>query len=144
MELKKVDQAISRTVENVILFVTMGNEPDKGGINPNNLKAMQQLFMNESVGRALIADYTTKADFIIPDLNKVLGPNKYQIVNEDIRDGLQNIIVGKENYFSTQVSNIPREIKKKLGMLLLMIFCNPKLSKYVKLLDLKIILLLNL
>lgn len=103
MELKKVDQAISRTVENVILLITMGNEPDKGGINPNNLKAMQQLFMNESVGRALIADYTTKADFIIPDLNKVLGPNKYQIVNEDIRDGLQNIIVGKENYSSTQV-----------------------------------------
>jgi hypothetical protein len=103
MELKRVDQAISRTVENVILLITMGNTPDKGGVNPNNLKAMQELFLNESVGRALIADYTTKADFIIPDLNKVLGPEKYQIVNEDIKEGLQNIIVGKENYSSTQV-----------------------------------------
>lgn len=103
MELKKVDQAITRTIENVILLVTMGNTPDKGGINPNNLKAMQQLFQNESIGRALIADYTTKAEFIIPDLNKVLGPTKYQIVNEDIKEGLQNIIVGKENYSSTQV-----------------------------------------
>jgi hypothetical protein len=103
MELKKVDQAISRTVENVILLITMGNTPDKGGVNPKNLQAMQTLFMNESVGRALIADYTTKADFIIPDLNKVLGPEKYQIVNEDIKEGLQNIIVGKENYSSTQI-----------------------------------------
>lgn len=103
IELKKVDQAITRTIENVILLVTMGNTPDKGGINPNNLKAMQQLFQNESIGRALIADYTTKAEFIIPDLNKVLGPTKYQIVNEDIKEGLQNIIVGKENYSSTQV-----------------------------------------
>ena len=103
LELKKVDQAITRTIENVILLVTMGNTPDKGGINPNNLKAMQQLFQNESIGRALIADYTTKAEFIIPDLNKVLGPSKYQIVNEDIKEGLQNIIVGKENYSSTQV-----------------------------------------
>lgn len=103
MELKKVDQAITRTIENVILLVTMGNTPDKGGVNPNNLKAMQQLFQNESIGRALIADYTTKAEFIIPDLNKVLGPTKYQIVNEDIKEGLQNIIVGKENYSSTQV-----------------------------------------
>ena len=103
MELKKVDQAITRTIENVILLVTMGNEPDKGGVNPNNLKAMQQLFQNESIGRALIADYTTKAEFIIPDLNKVLGSAKYQIVNEDIKEGLQNIIVGKENYSSTQV-----------------------------------------
>lgn len=103
MELKKVDQAITRTIENVILLVTMGNTPDKGGVNPNNLKAMQDLFQNESIGRALIADYTTKAEFIIPDLNKVLGPTKYQIVNEDIKEGLQNIIVGKENYSSTQV-----------------------------------------
>jgi len=103
IELKKVDQAITRTIENVILLVTMGTSPDKGGINPNNLKAMQSLFQNESIGRALIADYTTKAEFIIPDLNKVLGPLKYQIVNEDIKEGLQNIIVGKENYSSTQV-----------------------------------------
>jgi hypothetical protein len=103
MELKKVDQAITRTIENVILLVTMGNTPDKGGINPNNLKAMQSLFQNESIGRALIADYTTKAEFVIPDLNRVLGPQKYQIVNEDIKEGLQNIIVGKENYSSTQI-----------------------------------------
>lgn len=103
MELKKIDQAITRTIENVILLVTMGNTPDKGGINPNNLKAMQSLFENQSIGRALIADYTTKAEFVIPDLNKVLGPTKYQIVNEDIKEGLQNIIVGKENYSSTQV-----------------------------------------
>lgn len=103
MELKKIDQAITRTIENVILLVTMGNTPDKGGVNPNNLKAMQSLFQNESIGRALIADYTTKAEFVIPDLNKVLGPTKYQIVNEDIKEGLQNIIVGKENYSSTQV-----------------------------------------
>ena len=103
MELKKVDQAITRTIENVILLVTMGNTPDKGGVNPNNLKAMQQLFQNESIGRALIADYTTKAEFIIPDLNKVLGPTKYQIVNEDIKEGLQNIIVGSEKFSNTQV-----------------------------------------
>ena len=49
MELKKVDQAITKTIENVILLVTMGNTPDKGGVNPNNLKAMQQLFQNESI-----------------------------------------------------------------------------------------------
>lgn len=103
LELKKIDQAICRTVENVILLITMGAEPDKGGVNPNNLKAMQELFKNESVGRALIADYTTKAQFIIPDLNKVLGAEKYKIVNEDIKEGLQNVIVGSEKFSNTQV-----------------------------------------
>jgi hypothetical protein len=103
LELKKIDQAISRTVENVILMITMGAKPDDGGINPRNLQAMQSLFQNESVGRVLVSDYTTKADFIIPDINKVLGSEKYKVVNEDIRDALQNVIVGQEKYANTQV-----------------------------------------
>ena len=103
IELKKVDQAISRTIENVILLITMGTDPDKGGVNPTNLEAMQSLFQNESVGRVLVADYTTKAEFILPDIGKVIGPEKYEIVNEDIRQGLQNVIVGDEKYKNTQV-----------------------------------------
>lgn len=103
LELKKMDQAITRTVENVILLITMGSEPEKGGVNANNINAMQHLFKNESVGRVLVSDYTTKADFVIPDLNKVLGPAKYQILNDDIKQGLQNIVVGDEKYNSTQV-----------------------------------------
>ena len=103
LELKKMDQAITRTVENVILLITMGADPEKGGINPNNMAAMQNLFQNESVGRVLVSDYTTKAEFIIPELNLVLGPEKYQILNEDIKQGLQNIVVGEEKFNSTQV-----------------------------------------
>ena len=89
MELKKIDQAIVRTVENVILLITMGTEPDSG-INPHNLKAMQELFRMK-VSAELGIDYTTKAEFVIPDLKKVIGVEKYAIVNEDIREGLQNI-----------------------------------------------------
>jgi len=64
---------------------------------------MQNLFKNESVGRVLVSDYTTKAEFIIPELNLVLGPEKYQILNDDIKQGLQNIVVGEEKFNSTQV-----------------------------------------
>jgi len=103
LELKKMDQAITRTVENVILLITMGAEPEKGGINPHSLQAMQQLFLNESVGRVLVSDYTTKAEFIIPDIAKIIGPEKYQVLNEDIRIGLQNIMVGTEKYNTTEV-----------------------------------------
>jgi len=103
LELKKMDQSITRTVENVILLITMGADPDKGGVNPNNMTAMQNLFKNESVGRVLVSDYTTKAEFIIPELNLVLGPEKYQILNEDIKQSLQNIVVGEEKFNATQV-----------------------------------------
>ncbi len=51
----------------------------------------------------MVSDYTTKADFVIPDLNKVLGPAKYEILNQDIKQGLQNIVLGEEKYNSTQV-----------------------------------------
>ena len=103
LEMKKMDQAIMRTVENVILMITMGAEPDKGGINPNNVKAMQKLFQNESVGRVLVSDYTTKADFIIPDINKVVGPGKYEVINKDIKEGLQNIILNDDKYNGAQI-----------------------------------------
>jgi len=101
--MKKMDQAIMRTVENVILMITMGAEPEKGGINHNNVKAMQQLFQNESVGRVLVSDYTTKADFIIPDINKVVGSSKYEVINQDIKEGLQNIVVSDDKYNGTEV-----------------------------------------
>ena len=103
MEMKKMDQAIMRTVENVILMITMGAEPDKGGINPHNVKAMQKLFQNESVGRVLVSDYTTKADFVIPDINKVVGPAKYEVINKDIKEGLQNIILNEDKYNGAQI-----------------------------------------
>ena len=103
IELKNIDQAISRSIENVVLLVTMGNEPDKGGVNHRNLAAMQQIFKNQSVGRILVSDYTTKADFIIPDIRKVVGPEKYEVINKDIEQGLQNILIGDSKYADTQV-----------------------------------------
>ena len=103
LEMKKIDQAICRTIENVILLITLGTEPSKGGINHKNISAMQSLLSNQSVGRVLVADYTTKADFIIPDMNKVLGYEKYKIVNEDIKEGLQNILIGSEKFANTTI-----------------------------------------
>lgn len=103
LEMKKIDKAISRTIENVILLITMGNEPTKGGINAKNLQAMQSLLANPSSGRILVADYTTKGEWLIPDMNKVLGYEKYKIVNEDIKEGLQNILIGSDKFGNTQV-----------------------------------------
>tara|TARA_R100000808_G_C2152597_1_gene162161 strand:- start:821 stop:2752 length:1932 start_codon:yes stop_codon:yes gene_type:complete len=97
-ELKKMDMAVSRTMQQAILLVTMGNEPDKHGINQKNIKLMQDLFANESVGRVLIADYTTKAQFVIPQVADLLDPKKYEVVDKDIQLGLNNILVGGEKF----------------------------------------------
>lgn len=103
LELKKMDRVILKTVESTILLVTVGAEPDKGGINEKALGALQQIFQTETVGRVLVADYTTKLDFVIPDLNKVLGPTKYEVINEDIANGLSNIFWGEQKFANAMI-----------------------------------------
>jgi hypothetical protein len=102
-EMKKMDMSITRTMQQAILLITMGSEPEKGGINQKNLEAMQKLFENQSVGRVLIADYTTKAEFVIPDIGNLIGPEKYQIVDKDIQIGLNNILIGSEKFANQSI-----------------------------------------
>lgn len=103
IELKKVDQAITRSIENVVLLITMGAEKEKGGVNYKHLAAMQELFKNQSVGRVLVSDYTTKGEFLIPDLRKVTGKEKYEVLNKDIEEGLGNILLGESKYADTEL-----------------------------------------
>ena len=106
LEFKKVEAAIAKTIDYVILLVTLGAKPDDGGTDPEILKAMQGLFLQESVGRVLVADYTTKADFVIPDLNKILGSEKYKVVNKDIAQGLMNIFFDDDQKFANSMVKI--------------------------------------
>ena len=92
LELKKLDMALSRSVEHAILLITMGAEPTKGGVNPEHIKIFQELLANNAVGRAIVADYTTKGEWLVPDLMKILDPKKYEILNQDIREALGSLI----------------------------------------------------
>jgi hypothetical protein len=103
LEMKKMDMAVTRTMQQAVLLVTMGDTPDKGGVNQKNLQAMQQLFENQSIGRVLIADYTTKAQFVIPDIGNLIGPQKYEVVDRDIQIGLNNILIGSEKFANTSI-----------------------------------------
>jgi hypothetical protein len=96
-ELKNIDMAISRTVQQAILLVTMGND-EIGMPTAKQIANLRDIFQNESVGRILVTDYTTQAKFVIPEIDKILDPKKYQIVNEDIKNGLNNILIGDEKY----------------------------------------------
>jgi len=103
LEMKKMDMAVTRTMQQAVLLVTMGTDPEKGGVNQKNLQAMQQLFENQSVGKVLIADYTTKAEFVIPDIGNLIGPQKYEVVDRDIQIGLNNILIGNEKFANTSI-----------------------------------------
>ena len=102
-EMKQMDMAVSRTTNQAILLITMGSKPEEGGVNQQNLMAMQKLFENESVGRVLISDYTTDAKFVIPDIGNILDPKKYDVVNQDIQMGLNNILLSDEKFANTSI-----------------------------------------
>jgi hypothetical protein len=99
-ELKKIDQAISRTIDNVILLVTMGEKKDEhgNGMNPAAMAKMQELLQTESVGRVLVSDYSTKMTFVIPQIGEILNPEKYEIVNRDIAEGLLNVLAADDKF----------------------------------------------
>jgi hypothetical protein len=104
-EMKKMDMALTRTIQQVILLITMGSELKDGGINLNeeNLAAMQALFENQSVGRVLVADWTTEAKWVIPDIAQIIDPKKYAQVDKDIQMGLNNILIGEEKFANAAI-----------------------------------------
>lgn len=103
LEFKKAELVVAKTVDYLILLITMGAPKDKGGTDPKLINAMQDLFKSQSVGRVLVSDWTTEMEFVIPDLNKILGPEKYQVVNQDIADGLMNIFFSENKFADSMI-----------------------------------------
>lgn len=105
--LTKMDKRLARTIEHAILIVTNGEAPNQynggNGINQNNIARLQSLFSNPTINRVLVADYTTKAEWLIPDIQEILGPEKYQVVNEDIREALQSILGDGDKFANAMI-----------------------------------------
>jgi hypothetical protein len=101
LEFKKIEHAIARTVDYVVLMVTTGDKDN--GVDKRVVDGLQAMFQKESVGRVIVADYSTEAEFVIPDLSKVLGPEKYEVVNRDIANGLMNIFFEDQKFSNSYV-----------------------------------------
>ncbi len=98
-EMKHIDMAVSRTMQNVVLLIKMGYESKNGEYmyDQNAANAMKELFASESAVKTLVADFTTDVKFAIPTIGDFLDPKKYQIVNEDIKTGLNHILSGSND-----------------------------------------------
>lgn len=104
LAMRKADIALLRLLQSCVLLITTGTEPEKGGINQNNITALQTIFANESIGRVLVADWTTKGEFIQPNLD-FLSADKYKSVDDDISIGLNYVLLSNEK-FSNQATKI--------------------------------------
>jgi hypothetical protein len=99
-ELKNMDMAVSRTIQQAVLLVTMGND-EVGMPTKDQISNLRKIFENESIGRVLVTDYTTDVNFKIPAIGDILDPKKYEVVDRDIRYGLNNVLFGEEKYANT-------------------------------------------
>lgn len=107
LELKKMDKELARKIEHAILLITMGETATQwnggNGVNVRNIARVQNLFTNQTLSRVLVADYTTEAKWLIPDIKDILGPEKYKVVDQDIREGLQSILTGDDKFANAQI-----------------------------------------
>lgn len=137
LEMKKIDQAIARTMQQAVLLITMGDE--KIGLpSPKNIQAMKALFDNNSVGKVLVSDYTTNAKFVIPDIGNLLDPKKYEIIDKDIRSGLNNILFGEDKFSNASIKVKVFFARLKYGReKFLKEFLNPEIKRIGKTLGFK-------
>lgn len=111
IELSKMDRAIAKTVQQAVLHVSMGYESKEGEyfFNEEAAEKIEEIFEGEEVGKVLITDFTTKLQFIIPQIGDLLDPKKYEIVNNDIHEGLMDILFGGGS--GEKFSNLTLKIK---------------------------------
>lgn len=111
IELTKMDRAIAKTVQQAVLHVSMGYENKNGEylFNEDAAARIEEIFEGEEVGKVLITDFTTKLEFVIPQIGDLLDPKKYEIVNQDIHEGLMDILFGGGS--GEKFSNLTLKIK---------------------------------
>lgn len=105
LELKKLDMSLVRSMEQMILHISTGAPADSHNpaIGKKNIEMLTNIMRSQTVGRTLITDWTTKLEWKIPDLKQLLGPEKYERVDADIKEGLQYMFFGQEKFANAAI-----------------------------------------
>lgn len=102
MEYFKIDLQINRQILQAKLLVTAG-DPDLGSPSQKQIKALQDVFSSNSVLQVVVGDYTMKGDWLVPEVGELFSPSKYEALDSEIQDGLNNVLLGKETYSAASI-----------------------------------------
>lgn len=100
ISLKKMDSMIALWVQQAILHVQMGDLEKKIAPSPAQIQGMQQMLAVGTVGKSIVTDNLTKIEFKIPKVGDILDPKKYDQLNSDIAQGLNNVLFGADQKFA--------------------------------------------
>jgi hypothetical protein len=102
-ELRKSEMVLARSADKFILLITCGTPERDEKMNAQLRDSIIQMWSQESLGRVFVSDYSTEMNFIIPDMNKIFGVDKYKAVNEDIANALMNIFWKDESFSNSMI-----------------------------------------
>jgi len=138
LEFKRIDLSMARTTERALLLINIGEpetEYNQGrNFNPAVADTIRNLFQNESVARTLITDHTVKMAWNIPDIDKILGPQKYEQLDKDINIGLNAILFDSgEKFANTSIKvQVFLERLKEARQAFLHNFLQPEIKRVCK------------
>lgn len=97
------DTIMWETIDMIILLINCGDEKTGAKYNHNIVNNITALMSNRGANRVIISDYTTKAQFVVPDLAKVMSPDRYKDLDRDISAGLMDLFSLSDNFSSSFV-----------------------------------------
>jgi len=100
LALQKMDASLIQTTSMILLHVASGSQRDQynPGTNPQAMGRLTAIFQNATLARSIITDHNTKIQWVIPNLKDLLGKDKYEQVDQDIKDGLGSHFFGNEKF----------------------------------------------
>ena len=131
--LRSAEEKVAASADYCILLVTAGEKDKKASENKRLIEGIGNLFSAQSVGRVLFTDYTAKAQFIIPDFNLIFGGAKYENVDRDIINGMNDIMASDENFATGQTkTKIYLQLLDQARESFLNYFLRPEINKIAK------------
>ncbi len=131
--LRSAEEKVAASADYCILFITAGEKEKKETENRKLLEAMANLFSAQDVGRVLFAHHSADAKFVIPELNEIFGNEKYENVDKDIINGMNDIMASDENFATGQTkTKIYLELLNQARESFLQFFLLPEMEKIAK------------
>lgn len=100
--MRQADLLLMETIDMVVFFVTAGVEAGNGNqINERIIKSLTMMLQSKGAGKAIVTHYSAKAEFVVPDLTKIMSADRYEALDREIAAGLMDIFSMEDSYASS-------------------------------------------
>jgi len=107
LAMRQAELIITETVDMIVLLMRCGNEAGAlNGFNKGLVQHITQLMSARGIGRVLTVDSSVSGEFLLPDLNKVMDPKKYESLDREINAAMMDLfsLASSSNFAASYVT----------------------------------------